>query len=105
MTESLQRKSWKVLSTLVRLSGVVKEEILVSGCQEENDLTRILETVPSGALDGQEITQGPAQAPDPVPVGALGTADDPQSSWCSIPAQVTAQTPMERANRARPFEA
>lgn len=72
--------------------------------------------MPFGALDGQEIAQGglliprnlgraaagPAQVPDPVPVGALGTAEEPQGL---LPAQATAQTPMETANRARPFDA
>lgn len=48
---------------------------------------------------------GPAQAPDRVPVGALGTADEPQGSRCSLPAQVTAQTAIERANRVRPCQA
>lgn len=65
MTESLQRKSWKVLSTLVSLSGVSKEEIFLSSCQEENWTHTCLESclMPYGALDGQEIAQGASSAP------------------------------------------
>lgn len=121
MTESLQRNPWKVLSTLIRLSGVIKDEILVSGSQEKNWTSHMFRKL-SYAIWGTgwagdcprglhspgspgRAAAGPAQAPDHVPEGALGTVDEPQGSWRSPPAQVTAQTPLETANKARPFEA
>ena len=77
--------------------------------------------MPSAALDGQEIAQGVSSAPGALAVllasqatsgssttsqqGGSGTADAPQGSRHSLPAQVTAQTLMEIANRTRPLKA
>lgn len=96
MTESLQRKSWKVLFTLIRLSGAMKEEILVSGCQEENWTSHMFGKLfyaiwgsgwagdcPWGILSPGSpgrAAAGPAQAPDPVPEGLWAQQMNPKGS-------------------------